>query len=155
VVNPRLVRGLDYYTRTAFEFASDALDAAQNAIGGGGRYDRLAEEMGGPPTPGIGFGIGIERLLIAADAAGVGPTHAARADVFVVDGMRDGSPEALVLVHQLRDAGWVTERAGGRSFKGQMKSADASGAAFTIIVGQQEAERGAVAVRDMQSREQV
>jgi histidyl-tRNA synthetase len=154
VVNPRLVRGLDYYTRTAFEFASDALDAAQNAIGGGGRYDRLAEEMGGPPTPGIGFGIGVERLLIAADAEGVVPTPEAKADVFVVDGMRDGSPDALVVVHELRDAGWVTERAGGRSFKGQMKSADASGAAFTVIVGQQEAEEGVVAVKDMGSGEQ-
>ena len=62
---PRLVRGFDYYTSTTFEFASGALDAAQNAVGGGGRYDQLAEEMGGPPTPGIGFGIGIERVLIA------------------------------------------------------------------------------------------
>ena len=67
---PRLVRGFDYYTSTTFEFASDALDAAQNAVGGGGRYDQLAEEMGGPPTPGIGFGIGIERVLIACDAEG-------------------------------------------------------------------------------------
>ncbi len=67
-IAPRLVRGLDYYTGTTFEFASDALDAAQNAIGGGGRYDRLAEDMGGPATPGIGFGIGIERVLLACDA---------------------------------------------------------------------------------------
>ena len=69
-LTPRLVRGFDYYTSTTFEFASTALDAAQNAIGGGGRYDQLAEEMGGPPTPGIGFGVGVERLLIAADAEG-------------------------------------------------------------------------------------
>jgi histidyl-tRNA synthetase len=155
VVDPRLVRGLDYYTRTAFEFASDAIDAAQNAIGGGGRYDGLVEAMGGPPTPGIGFGIGIERLLIAADAEGVVPTPEATADVFVVDGMRDGSAEALVVLHELRDAGYVAERAtGGRSFKGQMKAANSSGAAFAVVVGQQEAEEGVVAVKDMESGEQ-
>ena len=70
-IAPRLVRGLDYYTGTTFEFQSDALDAAQNAIGGGGRYDGLVEQMGGKPTPGIGFGIGIERVLIVCDAEGV------------------------------------------------------------------------------------
>ena len=70
-INPRLVRGLDYYTRTTFEFQSDRIDAAQNAIGGGGRYDLLAEQMGGPPTPGIGFAIGIERVLLACDAQGM------------------------------------------------------------------------------------
>ena len=72
-LEPRLVRGFDYYTRTTFEFQSDALDAAQNALGGGGRYDGLAEEMGGPPTPGIGFGSGIERLVHALEAASVTP----------------------------------------------------------------------------------
>src|SRR5262249_17518165 len=76
-IAPRLVRGFDYYTSTVFEFQSDALDAAQNAIGGGGRYDRLAEEMGGPPTPSIGFGSGIERVLLACDAEGVVPVPAA------------------------------------------------------------------------------
>ncbi len=70
-LDPLLVRGLDYYRRTTFEFASGALDAAQNAIGGGGRYDGLAEQLGGPPTPGIGFGAGIERILLACDAEGV------------------------------------------------------------------------------------
>ncbi len=155
-IAPRLVRGLDYYTRTAFEFASTALDAAQNAIGGGGRYDRLAEEMGGPPTPGIGFGIGIERLLIAADAEGVLPVVEARADVFVVDGFGGETDDALVVLHGLRDAGYVTERStGGRSFKGQMKAAGGSGARHAVIVGRQESERGAVAVRDMISGEQV
>ena len=71
VIDPLLVRGLDYYARTTFEFASDALDSAQNAIGGGGRYDGLAEQLGGSPTPGIGFGAGIERILLACDAEGV------------------------------------------------------------------------------------
>ena len=77
------MRGLDYYTGTTFEFQSDALDAAQNAIGGGGRYDGLVEQMGGKPTPGIGFGIGIERVLIVCDAEGVFGAPAASVDVFV------------------------------------------------------------------------
>ena len=76
-IDHRLVRGFDYYTRTTFEFAADALDAAQNGIGGGGRYDGLVELLGGEPTPGIGFGIGIERVLLACDAEGVGSTAAA------------------------------------------------------------------------------
>src|SRR5207302_7099428 len=84
-IAPRLVRGLDYYTRTTFEFAGEALESAQNALGGGGRYDRLAEEMGGPPSPGIGFGIGIERVLIACDAEGVLPAPPPHLDAFVVD----------------------------------------------------------------------
>src|SRR5204863_10078333 len=84
-ISPRLVRGLDYYTGTTFEFQSDALDAAQNAIGGGGRYDRLTEAMGGPPTPGIGFGIGMERVLIACDAEAVFGAPESRLDAFVVD----------------------------------------------------------------------
>ena len=86
---PRLVRGFDYYTSTTFEFVSDALDAAQNAVGGGGRYDQLAEDMGGPPTPSIGFGIGIERVLIAAESEGPVARRASHRelDVFVVDGV--------------------------------------------------------------------
>ena len=86
-INPRLVRGLDYYTSTTFEFSSQALDAAQNGIGGGGRYDGLVEQMGGKPTPGIGFGIGIERVLIACAAEGSCPVPTPAADVFVVDGI--------------------------------------------------------------------
>ena len=84
-IDTRLVRGLDYYTRTTFEFAAEALESAQNAVGGGGRYDGLAEELGGPPTPGIGFGLGIERILLACDAEGVFPAPATTLDVFVID----------------------------------------------------------------------
>src|SRR5919106_1939674 len=108
-LDPRLVRGFDYYTSTTFEFVSDALDAAQNAVAGGGRYDQLAEAMGGPPTPGIGFGLGIERLLVVADAEGAVPAAHARLDVFVVDGL--GGREALVLPHELRQAGPRADRA--------------------------------------------
>ncbi len=91
-LEPRLVRGFDYYTRTTFEFQSDALDAAQNALGGGGRYDGLAEEMGGPPTPGIGFGAGIERLVLALEAAHV-DVSPRRLDAFLINGL--GEPGSI------------------------------------------------------------
>jgi histidyl-tRNA synthetase len=153
-LTPRLVRGFDYYTSTTFEFSSTALDAAQNAVGGGGRYDQLAEEMGGPPTPGIGFGIGIERVLIACDAeevlTGAGPAL----DAFIVDGI--GDPSATVLVAELREAGLGADRAyGGRSVKAQWKLADRSGARYGVMLGPREAERGSVGVKDLGSGEQV
>jgi histidyl-tRNA synthetase len=165
-IDPRLVRGLDYYTRTTFEFASEALESAQNALGGGGRYDRLAEEMGGPPAPGIGFGIGIERVLIACDAEGVLPAPSPYLDAFVVDalGVRGvpgdtapgGNPEVVALLHELREAGLSADRAyGGRSLKAQAKAANRAGARYLVIVGREEMGRGAVAVRDMESGEQV
>src|SRR5439155_19647262 len=84
-IDTRLVRGLDYYTRTTFEFAGEALESAQDASGGGGRYDALVEQLGGPSTPAIGFGLGIERILLACDAEGVFATPAAAIDVFVLD----------------------------------------------------------------------
>jgi histidyl-tRNA synthetase len=137
-LEPRLVRGLDYYTRTTFEFQAPALESAQNGIGGGGRYDGLAEQLGGPSTPGIGFGIGIERVLLACDAEGVFPAPSATVDVFVVD--VTGSA-ALSLVHELRDAGVRADRAfDGRSMKAQFKLADRSGARLAVIVGPQELE---------------
>jgi histidyl-tRNA synthetase len=156
-IAPRLVRGFDYYTGTAFEFVSDALDAAQNAVGGGGRYDRLAEEMGGPPTPGIGFGIGIERVLIAcgregADPAGVVPPL----DVFVVDALPDAGRHATVLVHELREAGLAADRAfGSRSVKKQWGAADRSGARYGVMLGSRELERGHVVVKDLATGTQI
>jgi histidyl-tRNA synthetase len=148
-ISPRLVRGFDYYTSTTFEFTSAALDAAQNAVGGGGRYDHLAEEMGGPPTPGIGFGIGIERVILAIDAEGApAVTSSTPLDAFVVDALGDGS--AAVVVHELREAGLRADRAyGGRSVKAQMKVADRAQAAFAVILGRQEAEQDMVLVRDL------
>jgi histidyl-tRNA synthetase len=152
-LTPRLVRGFDYYTSTTFEFVSTALDAAQDAVGGGGRYDELAEEMGGPPTPGIGFGIGVERVLIACDAEQVLPPAAAPLDAFVVDGVGDASATALVA--ELREAGLRADRAyGGRSVKAQWKLADRSGARFGIMVGRAEAGRGTVGVKELTSGEQ-
>ena len=148
VLEPRLVRGLDYYTHTAFEFQSSALDAAQSTILGGGRYDGLAEDLGGSPTPGIGFGSGIERVLLACDAEGVfgGPT--ASVDVFVVD--VTGGEAARDLTIELRRAGIRADRAfDQRSMRAQMKAADRSGARVALIVGEQEAADGTVAVRTL------
>ena len=150
---PRLVRGLDYYTSTIFEFAADALDSAQNAIGGGGRYDGLAEQMGGPPTPGIGFGAGIERMLMVCDAEGVFPAPTAAVDVFVID-VVDGT-HALDLTQQLRAAGVRADRAfDARSMKSQMKQADRAGARVALIVGDQEVVDGTVTVRDLGTSQQ-
>ena len=149
VLDPRLVRGLDYYTRTTFEFASHALGSAQNALGGGGRYDGLVEQLGGPAgTPGVGFGAGVERILLACDAEGVLPAEAATADVFVVD--TAGGQDALVLSAELRDAGIAADRAyDGRSMKAQMKAADRSGAALALIVGADEVAANEVTVRSL------
>lgn len=147
-IEPRLVRGLDYYTRTTFELAADALDAAQNAVGGGGRYDGLAEALGGPSTPGIGFGMGIERLLLAADAEGVWPVPDPPVLVFVVD--VTGGAVARDLTAGLRRAGIGADRGfDGRSMKSQMKAADRSGARFAAIVGEDEAAAGVVTLRDL------
>jgi histidyl-tRNA synthetase len=147
-IETRLVRGLDYYTRTTFEFQASALEAAQNGIGGGGRYDGLAEELGGPPTPGIGFGLGLERTLLACDAEGAFPAPPSAVDVWVVD-TTDGS-EALAVTHDLRAAGIGADRAfDGKSMKSQMKAADRSGAQLAVIVGPQEQEDGTATVRDL------
>ena len=147
-VSPRLVRGLDYYTRTTFEFVSQSLDTAQNAIGGGGRYDGLVEALGGPPTEGIGFAIGLDRTLLACAAEHIKFDANTGVDVFVVD-TTEGQ-EALLLAHELRKAGIRTDRSfGGRSMKGQMKAADRSGAQYAIIIGTDELEKNQVTLRDL------
>ena len=147
-VEPRLVRGLDYYTHTTFEFQSSAIDAAQNTIGGGGRYDGLVEALGGPPTPGIGFGSGIERVLLTCDAEGVFPTPDRAVDVFVVD--VTGGEHARDLTLELRRLGIAVDRAyDSRSMRAQMKAADRSGARIVVIVGEDEVESGVVTVRDL------
>ena len=147
-VSPRLVRGLDYYTRTTFEFVADALATAQNAVGGGGRYDGLVEELGGPATPGIGFALGVDRILLACDAEGAFSGTSPPVEVFVVD-VADGR-SALVLCDRLRQAGLGVDRAfDGRSMKAQMKRADRSGASVAVIVGPDEQAAGTATVRDM------
>jgi histidyl-tRNA synthetase len=144
----RLVRGLDYYTRTTFEFTGTALESASDAIGGGGRYDLLAEALGGPPTPGIGFGSGIERLLLACDAEGVFAAQPRDAEVFVVD--VTGGEAARDLVLALRRAGVRAARAyDARSMRAQLKLADRSGAPVAVIIGPAELETASVLVRDL------
>ncbi len=153
-IDTRMVRGLDYYTHTLFEFRSDALESAQSTIIGGGRYDGLVEQLGGPPTPGIGFGSGIERMLLACDAEGALPAPASTLDVFVVD--TTGGEPARDLTHELRLAGLRADRAfGGRSMKAQMKAAGRSGARVAVIVGEQEAADQTATVRDLAQGEQV
>jgi histidyl-tRNA synthetase len=135
-----LVRGLDYYTRTVFEFESERL-GAQAALGGGGRYDGLVEELGGPPTPGVGWAAGVERILLAAGEAGAGEGL----DVFVAGSGRT----AFALVGVLRRAGLSAQmEQAGRSRKGQLKQADRLGARWTVILDED------MQVRDMESGEQ-
>jgi histidyl-tRNA synthetase len=147
-VDHRLVRGFDYYTRTTFEFSSRALESAQNGIGGGGRYDGMVEMLGGPPTPGIGFGLGIERILLACDAEGVFAVAPVPLDAFVVD--TTGGDVARQLTVELRRSGLRADRAfDGRSLKSQMKAADRSGARVALIVGPDELAAGTVSLRPL------
>lgn len=147
-VTPELVRGLDYYRRTTFEFVAESLDSAQNAIGGGGRYDGLSESMGGPPTDGIGFALGVDRILLACDAESVLEVPVTDPDVFVID-LVDGS-HARDLSHLLRRAGIAVDRRfGGGSLKAQMRSADRSGARFAVLIGDDELADGTVTFRPM------
>jgi histidyl-tRNA synthetase len=145
-IETRLVRGLDYYTRTTFEVQASALESAQNGIGGGGRYDGLVELLGGPPTPGIGFGTGVERVLLACDAEGVFPVPDPMVQVYVVD--TTGGEEARDLTAELRRAGVACDRAfDGRSMKAQFRAADRSGARLAVVVGTEERTSGKVKVQ--------
>ena len=149
-VEPRLVRGLDYYRRTIFEYQGATLDSAQNALGGGGRYDGLVEDLGGPSTPGIGFALGVDRTLLACDDEGVFDPPAAAVAVFVVD--TTGGEQALVITDEMRAAGVSADRAfEGRSMKSQMKAADRSGALAAVIVGSDELEAGSAVVRPLRT----
>ncbi len=140
-----LVRGLDYYTRTVFEFTSDAL-GAQSGVGGGGRYDVLVEQLGGPATPGVGWGAGVERILLASSQAAAEPP----AEVYVALDAPAAARRGFGLVRELRSAGVAAEmEQAGRSLKGQLKHADRRGARWVVIVGSD-----SLAVRDMRSGEQ-
>ena len=148
VRDEKLVRGLDYYRFTTFEYAGGTLDSAQNALGGGGRYDGLVEDLGGPPTPGIGFALGLDRTLLACDDEGVFGAPVRNLDVFVVD--TAGGDDAVVITDEVRRAGLSSDRAfDGRSMKSQMKAADRSGARLAVIVGTDEAAAGTAIVRDL------
>ena len=145
-VNPRMVRGLDYYNLTVFEWITDAL-GAQGTLCGGGRYDPLIERLGGRPTPGIGFGMGIERVIELLRESGTVDAIAGT-DVYVLHQGGATQLRAFLLAEQLRDAGLdVILHAGEASLKSQMKKADASGAVYAVIVGEAEAAAGAAAVK--------
>ena len=147
-LDPRLVRGLDYYTRTAFEFVSGALGESGATVCGGGRYDGLAEILGGQPTPGIGFGLGLERLLLAMELEGV-PVPASRGPrCFVVTVGGAARDAGARLVDELRGAGVSTARSfGDRPMKAQFKMADRAEAAFVALLGDQELSDGTVTLR--------
>jgi histidyl-tRNA synthetase len=150
LIDSKLVRGLDYYRRTTFEYQGGTLDSAQNALGGGGRYDGLVESLGGPPTHGVGFALGLDRTLLACDDEGVFAPLPLAVDVFVVD--TTGGLEAVQLTAQLRNAGFAAERAfENRSMKSQMKAADRSGATFAVIVGTNELDEGTVVLRPLRA----
>ncbi len=150
-----LVRGLDYYTRTVFEVQVDAGLGSQNAIGGGGRYDRLMQEYGGPATPGLGFALGFERTLLALEAAGVQVPAVPRAEVFVARVDDSVTAEVFALAQRLRDAGVAAELDHqARSLKSQFKQADRLGARLVVIVGPDELASGEVTLRDMSTKEE-
>lgn len=148
VENPRLVRGLDYYTRTTFEYVGTGLESAQNALGGGGRYDGLVAALGGPDTPAVGLALGIERILLALEAEGATPASPAPLDAFVVDFA--GGEAARDLTAAIRRAGFRVDRSfDGRSPKAQFKAADRSGARLAIVIGPDERAAGTVGVKDL------
>lgn len=150
VLDMKLVRGLDYYRHTTFEYAGGTLDSAQNALGGGGRYDGLVEDLGGPATPGIGFALGVDRTLLACDDEGVFPAPDRSVDVFVVD--TAGGAAALAITAELRAAGISTDRSyENRSMKAQMKGANRSGATVAVIVGTDELDAGIVTVKPLRT----
>ena len=148
-VDHNLVRGLDYYTKTAFEIQYAPL-GAQSAVAGGGRYDGLVKEVGGPETPGIGFAMGMERVLLALESQGLLPAETPGVDVYAVCPQKELFAEAFRTVIALRGAGISAEYdLFGRSMKAQMKAANKAGARFVLIFGEEEAARGQVVLRDM------
>ena len=153
-VNPRLVRGLDYYSRTVFEWVTDAL-GSQGAVCSGGRYDGLVEKLGGKPTPAVGWAMGIERFVALYEACG-GEAPADDADVYVVAVGENTLEQAFTIAEQLRDevAGIKVElNLGGGSFKSQLKRADKSNAAFALILGEQEIVEKRVGLKPLRSTE--
>jgi histidyl-tRNA synthetase len=148
-INPRMVRGLDYYTGTTFEFVHSDL-GAQSGIGGGGRYDGLMEILGGQPLSGIGFGLGVDRALLAAIAEGVLPRDSFTSDLFIIPLGEAAKSSALTIASKLRSSGITTEIAfGDRALKGAMKAADKSGARFVVVLGEAELQAGSVELKRM------
>ncbi|MFC5939005.1 histidine--tRNA ligase [Corynebacterium choanae] len=155
VINPRLVRGLDYYTKTCFEFVHDGL-GAQSGIGGGGRYDGLMAQLGGQALSGIGFGLGVDRTLLALEAEQVNPIDTSRVHVYGVAMGDAARSHVAALIDQCRAHGIAADMSyGGRGLKGAMKGADRAGARFALVVGESELEAGQVMVKNLATGEQV
>ncbi|WP_415974712.1 histidine--tRNA ligase [Rhodococcus sp. 077-4] len=154
LVNPRMVRGLDYYTKTTFEFVHDGL-GAQSGIGGGGRYDGLMEQLGGQALSGIGFGLGVDRTVLALAAEGKTAGSTSRCEVFGVP-MGSGAKLAIVdVAAQLRERGIAVDMAyGNRGMKGSMKAADRSGARYALVLGDEELAAESILVKDLSNGEQ-
>jgi len=149
VINPRMVRGLDYYTGTTFEFVHEGL-GAQSGIGGGGRYDGLMETLGGQPLSGIGFGLGVDRALLAAISENTLPAESFTSDLYLVALDESAKISVLTLAADLRRQGVIVEVSfGDRSLKGAVKGADKSGARFLVVIGSAELESGLVTLKRM------
>jgi len=149
VINPRMVRGLDYYTGTTFEFIHPDL-GAQSGIGGGGRYDGLMEILGGQSLSGIGFGLGVDRALLAAIAEDSLPTEEFTSDLFIIPLGENAMDSVLTIAQDIRSAGITVEIAfGDRALKGAMKAADKSGARFVVVLGDSELSNGSVDLKRM------
>ena len=149
VINPRMVRGLDYYTGTTFEFVHPDL-GAQSGIGGGGRYDGLMETLGGQALSGIGFGLGVDRALLAAIAEKSVPSQEFTSDLFIIPLGEDAKEKSLVIADNLRSTGIQTEIAfGDRALKGAMKAADKSGARYVVVLGESELTTGMIDLKRM------
>ena len=151
VLNPRMVRGLDYYTGTTFEFVHELL-GAQSGIGGGGRYDGLMQDLGGQALSGIGFGLGVDRVLLAAEAEGVISQDAFASDLYIIPLGEEAKQVALTIALDLRARGKVVEIAfGDRGLKGSMKAADKAGATYSIVLGESELNTATVDLKHMNS----
>lgn len=154
VINKRLVRGLDYYTKTCFEFVHEGL-GAQSGIGGGGRYDGLMAQLGGHDLSGIGYGLGVDRTVLALEAEGIDPTGEARVDVYGVPLGAQAQKAMSRLIHDLRLAGIRSDMSyGGRGLKGAMKGADRAQAMFALVMGEDELSSGSVAVKNLRDHSQ-
>jgi histidyl-tRNA synthetase len=154
--DPRLVRGLDYYTRTTFEFVHDGL-GSQSAVGGGGRYDGLSEMIGGPSLPSVGWALGVDRTVLAMEAEGLldDAADARLVDVYGVALGEEAKRRMFLLVTELRQAGVHADLAyGSRGMKGAMKAADRSGARYALILGERDLAAQAVQVKDLTTAEQ-
>jgi len=153
IVNPQIVRGLDYYTKTVFEFVSDAI-GSQGTVCGGGRYDGLLEELGGQHTPSLGFAMGLERLQLVMEAQGCNFPEPSRPDLFIVAMGEKATLKAVEIAKDMRDEGFsVVYDLNGRSLRAQMKYADKLGAKFNVVIGDNEVENKVVSLKDMATGE--